>query len=71
MFTPVAAVAVYGLVRAIRFGERFLPIAAAAAAGAHLVFMGKWGEWHGGESWGPRMLTDALPLLFLFLPEGL
>ena len=32
--------------------------------------MGRWGEWHGGESWGPRMMTDALPLLFLFLPEG-
>ena len=33
--------------------------------------MGRWSEWHGGECWGPRLMTDALPLLFLFLPEGL
>jgi hypothetical protein len=76
VFTPVAIMAVVGLVRAVRFregwlGERFLPAAAGAAALAHLVFIGKWGEWHGGESWGPRMMTDALPLLFLFLPEAM
>jgi hypothetical protein len=33
--------------------------------------MGLWSEWHGGRAWGPRLMTDALPLLFLFLPEGL
>jgi hypothetical protein len=33
--------------------------------------MGLWGEWHGGRSWGPRLMTDALPLLLLFLPEGM
>jgi hypothetical protein len=76
VFTPVALMAVVGLVRAVRFregwlGERFLPAAAGAAALAHLLFIGKWGEWHGGESWGPRMMTDALPLVFLFLPEAL
>jgi hypothetical protein len=76
VFTPVAVMAIVGLVRAIRFregwlGDRFLPAAAGAAALAHLVFIGKWGEWHGGESWGPRMMTDALPLVFLFLPEAL
>lgn len=76
VYTPVALMAVVGVVRAIRFrdgwlGERWLPAATGAAALAHLVFIGKWGEWHGGESWGPRMMTDALPLLFLFLPEAL
>lgn len=76
VFTPVAVTAIAGLVRAIRFregwlGERWLPAACGAAALAHLVFIGKWGEWHGGESWGPRMMTDALPLLFLFLPEAM
>ena len=70
-YTPVAAIAILGLVRSFRFGERWLASALGSAALAHLVFMGKWGEWHGGESWGPRMLTDALPLLFLFLPEGM
>ena len=41
-----------------------------AAAVAHWILMGRWSEWHGGESWGPRMMTDALPLLFVFLPDG-
>jgi hypothetical protein len=42
-----------------------------AAVTAHWLLMGKWGEWPGGASFGPRLLTDAMPLLFLFLPEGL
>ena len=70
VFTPVAAVAAAGLVAAFRRGERWLAGTAGAAALVHWLFMGRWGEWHGGDSWGPRLLTDALPLLFLFLPEG-
>lgn len=71
VFSPVALLAVFGLVRALISGERFLAGAAGAAAIAHWLLVGRWGEWHGGESWGPRMMTDALPLLFLFLPEGM
>jgi hypothetical protein len=71
VFTPVAAMALLGLVRSFRLGERWLASSLGVAALAHLVFVGKWGEWHGGESWGPRLLTDALPVLFLFLPEGM
>jgi hypothetical protein len=70
VFTPVAAVAAAGLVLAFRRGERWLAGTAGAAALVHWLFMGRWSEWHGGDSWGPRLLTDALPLLFLFLPEG-
>jgi hypothetical protein len=70
VFTPIAALALVGLFRAVRLGERWLPLTALAAAIAHVVLMGLWGEWHGGRSWGPRLMTDALPLLFLFLPEG-
>jgi hypothetical protein len=71
VFTPVAAVAVAGLVVAFRRGERWLAGTLGAAALIHWMVMGRWGEWHGGDSWGPRLLTDALPALFLFLPEGL
>jgi hypothetical protein len=71
VFTPVALVAVLGLARALRRGERALAGTLGLAFLAHLVLMGRWNEWHGGECWGPRMMTDALPLLFLFLPEGL
>jgi hypothetical protein len=67
----VAVIAALGLVRAYRRGERLLASTLGLAVLAHLVLMGRWTEWHGGECWGPRMMTDALPLLFLFLPEGL
>jgi hypothetical protein len=71
VFTPIAALAIVGLVRAIRAGERWLPAMLLAAAAAHWLLMGLWGEWHGGRAWGPRLMTDALPLLFLFLAEGM
>ena len=70
VFTPVALMAVAGLVRALRYDERALAATCGAAAIAHWLLLGRWAEWHGGESWGPRMMTDALPLLFLFLPDG-
>jgi hypothetical protein len=63
-------VAVAGVVRALRYDERALAATCGAAAIAHWLLLGRWAEWHGGESWGPRMMTDALPLLFLFLPDG-
>ena len=71
VFTPVAAVAVAGLLRAFRRGERWLAGTLGLAALAHFALMGRWSEWHGGESWGPRLMTDALPLLFVFLPDGI
>jgi hypothetical protein len=71
IFTPVALVAGVGVARAFRRGERWLASTLLAAATAHWLLMGKWGEWHGGTSFGPRLLTDALPLVLLFLPEGL
>jgi hypothetical protein len=59
------------MVSAFRRGERWLVGTLGAAAVAHWILVGRWSEWHGGESWGPRLMTDALPLLFLFLPDGL
>lgn len=71
VFTPVALVAAVGLLRAFRRGERWLAGTLLGAFAAHWLVMGKWGEWPGGVSFGPRLLTDALPLLLFFLPEGL
>src|SRR5205085_2784425 len=51
--------------------DRWLARTLLAAVLAHWLLMGRWSEWHGGECFGPRMMTDALPALFLFLPEGL
>jgi hypothetical protein len=71
VFTPVALVASSGLVRAFFRGERWLAGSLGASAVAHWLLMGRWAEWHGGECFGPRMMTDVLPFIFLFLPEGL
>jgi hypothetical protein len=70
VYTPVVLFAALGLFEAFRGGERWLSLACGAAILAHWGMMGCWSEWHGGESWGPRLMTDALPLLFLFLPDG-
>ncbi len=69
LFTPIALLALRNLVRASRASG--LGRALLLAAMTHFVFMGTWNEWHGGESFGPRLLTDLLPALFFFLPEGL
>lgn len=71
VFTPVVVVTLLGLVRAFRRGERWLALVLGAAVLAHFALMGRWADWHGGQSFGPRLMTDALPLLFLFLPEGI
>lgn len=69
VFTPIALLAVVGLAR--RAPGSWLARTLMAAVAAHFVFIACWNEWHGGESFGPRLLTDCLPALFFFLPEGL
>jgi hypothetical protein len=70
VFTPVALVGLVGLLRVWR-RERWLAATLGGAFVAHLVLSGRWREWHGGECYGPRLMTDALPLLLYFAPEGL
>ena len=69
VFTPIALIALFGLLQAARtkpFARALL-----SAVAAHILFLSAWNEWHGGESFGPRLLTDMLPALFFFLPEAL
>jgi hypothetical protein len=70
VFTPVILAALVGVGLAFRKGERWWAASLLAAAVAHWAFVGRWTEWHGGESWGPRMMTDAVPLLVVFLPDA-
>jgi hypothetical protein len=70
VFTPVVLVGIVGLFIARR-GKPWMAAALGSAFVAHLVFTGRWREWHGGESFGPRLMTDAVPLLLYFAPEGL
>lgn len=69
VFTPLALIALWGLVTEAR--RTSLARGLLAAVAVHFAFMSAWNEWHGGESFGPRLLTDLLPALFFFLPEGL
>jgi hypothetical protein len=70
VFTPLVIVAAAGLVHAFRAGERGLAVTLGLPVLAHWAWLGCLSGWHGGEAWGPRLLTDALPFLLLFLPEG-
>ncbi|MCU0242039.1 MAG: hypothetical protein MUF51_06415 [Vicinamibacteria bacterium] len=71
LFTPIVLLAVYALGRRLTEPDRFLPMALGGGALAHWLFMGCWLDWHGGECFGPRMMTDTLPGLFLYLADGL
>jgi hypothetical protein len=61
LFIPV------GLSRRLRTpSSRRLAIAVSFAVAAQVVGYGQ-GDWRGGESWGPRWLTDLLPIMFWML----
>jgi hypothetical protein len=71
VFTPVVLVAVIGMARAWGWGERWLVLTLGGAFVAEWAVVGASGNWHGSPGWGPAALTSVLPLLCLFLPEGL
>ena len=71
VFTPLALVAVAGMVRAWRWGEHWLVATLGGGFLAHWAVIGASSHWHGSPGWGPTTLTTGLPLLFLLLPEGL
>jgi hypothetical protein len=68
VFIPWVAFALWGCVRAWRenkFGwERYLILGIVIVYGLHA----RLGSWWGGWCFGPRYLTDFLPLLVFFLP---
>ena len=51
-------------------GTRALTLAVGVAALIQMLFYAK-ADWRAGFSWGPRWLTDLLPLLVWMLPPGL
>jgi hypothetical protein len=81
-FAPVALVCLAGIVRVLRPPRgrhhwdqgapvSWLPLAAAGAAVAHLIWVAIDGSPTGAPFWGPRGLAPAWPPLVLLLPEGL
>ncbi len=70
VYSPVLAFSLAGFVLAWRRRAHLL-IAAGVAAGAVLGLHAKWDGWWGGVCFGPRLLSDALPLLSLLLAPAL
>jgi hypothetical protein len=66
IFTPIALLALWEI--ALQARRDPLARVLLAAVVAHFTFIAAWNEWHGGESFGPRLLTDMLPALFFYLP---
>ena len=73
VFSPVMLFAVAGAVAGWRerSGHRALVRALAIAVAAHVALLSKWSPWHGGLSYGYRMIVEVCPLLALLLAVGL
>ena len=71
VFSPFLLLVPAGFRRALRDRDtRLLTLAAGAAVLATILLYAKT-DWRGGKAWGPRFLTDLLPLLLWMLPPGL
>ena len=67
VFSPFLLLLPFGVGRALRDpGTRGLTLAAGAGVIVQVLLYAK-SEWRAGAAWGPRWLTDMLPLLFWML----
>jgi hypothetical protein len=72
VYSPALCLIPWGIAALIRERQarpeypRAMLIAWLAAAGATLVFYGRWHEWRGGWCFGPRFLCETMPILCLF-----
>jgi hypothetical protein len=64
VYVPLAALAVPALVRPPAAAPRWLAYARIGVA-AYLLLYSAWTGWWGGHCYGPRFLTDLLPVLTL------
>jgi len=67
VYSPVLVFAIVGLALSRNDRRRRLFGFLAVALGASIVMLASWSVWWGGHSYGPRLLTDFLPVLTLFL----
>lgn len=65
IYTPVAALALPLLLAPRRVRGTWLSYAGLGVAG-YLVLYSAWYGWRGGQCYGPRFLTDMLPVLALY-----
>lgn len=69
IYTPVAIAAVPAMAGAFRRDGDPLDRMCTAAVLGHLAIVMQWRWWHGGVTFGPRLMNDVLPLLtFVAVP---
>jgi hypothetical protein len=67
VFSPFLAFVPVGLIQRFRTpGSKGLAVSLGLAAGAQLILYSQ-ADWRAGASWGPRWLTDILPILVWML----
>ncbi len=69
VYSPVLLLAVPGLVMALRQQrDRALHLGMAAIIVAHWLVASRFRHWWGGFSYGPRLMSDIMPLIIWFIP---
>jgi hypothetical protein len=67
IFAPLLIVSLVGFVKAVSGKKRFhLPILALFLS--NLLFYSCWHDWHGGWSWGPRLIIPVVILMHMYIP---
>jgi len=67
VFSPLLVFLPVGLIQRLRSpGSRWLAVALSFAVAAQVLFYSR-GDWRAGMSWGPRWLTNLLPILVWML----
>lgn len=67
IFSPLLILAVAGFFKAIPEKKRF-HITISILLVSNLFFYSSWHDWHGGWSWGPRLIVPVAILMHLYLP---
>jgi len=67
VYCPVALIAIPGLVLAFRNTtiHNSIYLVFVVFIFSSIVFVSKWGMWHGGYCYGPRLLSEIQPFLLL------
>ena len=66
VYSPIFIFSILGIVLTFRKKSKTLMFYSALAT-LYLLFIASWSDWHGGWSYGPRMLADITPFLTLLL----
>jgi hypothetical protein len=67
IFAPLLTVSFAGIVNAFSSAKRFhLPILILFLS--NLLFYSCWHDWHGGWSWGPRLIIPVVILMHMYIP---